>query len=152
MSVVAPALVALALLAAGRQGPPPPEAVRVMVVSLLATDRNREVEPRLEEIAEQIRKKDPTLTGFRVERVTSREVRVGRLEKIKVADDVVVEVTVTEKDPKTGRVSVTLKPPAGGAIDYTCCCGKFFPVCTRYQTPDKDRLIVAVMVRPCPPK
>jgi hypothetical protein len=153
MLVVGPALAALSLATfCPPGGAPAAEPVRVMVLAVIATDRNNQVAPRLEEIAEQMRKHDPSLTGFRIERFTGRPTQVGRTETFKLVEDAVAEVTVTDKDPQTGRVAVTLKPPSGGDIHYTCCCGKFFPVCTRYQTKDKDRLIVAVMVRPCPVK
>jgi hypothetical protein len=36
-----------------------------------------------------------------------------------------------------------------GEVEYTTCCGKFFPIITRYQTKDKERLIIAIRVQPC---
>jgi hypothetical protein len=36
-----------------------------------------------------------------------------------------------------------------GEITYSTICGKCFPIVTRFQTKDRERLIVAVMVRPC---
>jgi hypothetical protein len=32
---------------------------------------------------------------------------------------------------------------------YTSACGKFFPIVTRYQTKERERLIIAIMVRCC---
>ena len=47
------------------------------------------------------------------------------------------------------RVGLTVKAPLQGEIQYTTCCGKFFPIVTRYQTKNKELLIVAIRVQPC---
>ena len=47
------------------------------------------------------------------------------------------------------RVGLTMKAPLQGEIQYTTCCGKFFPIVTRYQTKDKEVLILAIRVQPC---
>jgi hypothetical protein len=36
-----------------------------------------------------------------------------------------------------------------GEITYSCCCGKYFPIITRYQTKDNERLIIAIGVHCC---
>ena len=51
--------------------------------------------------------------------------------------------------PATRDGKKGIPPPLVGEITYMTICGKFFPIVTRYQTKDKDRLIIAVMVKPC---
>jgi hypothetical protein len=147
--------VALAVLLAGLCSSPARAddgKIQVTVISILATDKNTEIDEKLKDIAKEIQKKEPTLTGFKVERITIKPVKIGEKESFNVFDEKTVVVVTLEKNEKDGTVSLTIKPPTVGEITYTCCCGKYFPVITRFQTADKSRLIVAVMARPCPMK
>jgi hypothetical protein len=125
------------------------DKIDVTVLAILATDKNSVVDERLKDIAKEIQKNHPTLTGFRVERVTKKPVKVGDKDSFQLVDEKEVVVALSQRDPATGRVTVTIKPPTVGEITYACCCGKFFPVITRYETKESERLIVAVMVKPC---
>jgi len=123
--------------------------IQVTVVAILATDKNTKVDDKLKDIAKEVQKKEPTLTGFVVERITVKSIKIGEKETFPLVDEKTVVVILAEKNEKDNCVSLTIKPPTLGDITYTCCCGKFFPVVTRYETKDKDRLIVAVMAKPC---
>jgi hypothetical protein len=125
------------------------DKIEVTVLSILASDKNDKIDERLQEVAKEIQKKEPTLVGFRVERVTKKSIKVGDKASFMLADEKEVVVILSERDPKDGRVTVTIKPPTVGDITYSCCCGKFFPVITRHLTKENERLIVAVMVKPC---
>jgi hypothetical protein len=140
-----------ALTAAGCDGPPraAEDKVKVTVVAILATDRNKEIDPRLECIAREVQKMDQSLTGFRLAQLNRKSVAVGATEKFKLVDKETADVVVVHGANAQNRVSLKVKPPQVGEIDYTSCCGKFFPIITRYQTKDKDRLIIAIMVKPC---
>jgi hypothetical protein len=49
-------------------------------------------------------------------------------------------------------MTMTVKPPKLDEITYACACGKFFPIITNHLTPDNERLIIAVMAKPCKKK
>jgi hypothetical protein len=143
-------LLALTLLATPAPAAPPPaeEDVAVTVVAILATDRNQSVEESLQELAREVQKWHSNLTGFRVERTTTRSIKPGGKDTFPLVEEATVSVEVGPRD-KAGRVKLTIRPPEAGEITYSCQCGRYFPVVTRYETKGKDRLIVAVMVKPC---
>ncbi|MGE3809337.1 MAG: hypothetical protein AB7K24_32125 [Gemmataceae bacterium] len=125
------------------------DEIKVVVIAVLASEDSKEVDPKLKCIADKVQKVEPKLTGFRLARTTTRMVAVGRSDKFPLVDDEVVTVTLDRPADEQNRVSVTVKPPNLGAIAYTSCCGKFFPIVTRYQTKKKERLIIAIMVETC---
>jgi hypothetical protein len=147
LSRVAACLVALTAPSAVRCA----EKVQVTVLSILATDKSRKVDDRLKEIAEEVRKKEPKLTGFRLERIYQKSHAPGQCETVKLVDKECVDLCVNEKTDAEGRVTLTIKPPEMGEITYACRCGAFFLVVTNYRTagPNRERLIIAVMARPC---
>jgi hypothetical protein len=123
--------------------------IKVTVVAVLASTTDKTIDKELKELAQEMRKKDPTLTGFVVDRSSSQSMKVGEKATFKFMEKQSVEVELREKNAKTNRVSLTITPPTLGEIAYTTCCGKYFPVCTGYQTKDGKKLIIAVMVAPC---
>jgi hypothetical protein len=135
-------------------GAPPAggEEVRVTVVAILASSdpKNAKVDPRLEEIAREIKKMEPALKGFSLATTSSREVAVGVKEKFELVDDQNATVTVILIKDKDERVRLKIKPPGVREITYRCCCGKYLPIITGYQTRDtRERLIIGVMTSPC---
>ena len=75
---------------------------------------------------------------------------MGRRRSFKLVEDQFVEVTVKHKSKGGDKVCLVVKPPMVGEIKYSTTCGKFFPIVTRYQTKSQERLIIAIMVPPCP--
>ena len=136
--------------------PPAPrageETVRICVVAIVATDRDNLVDHRLRCIAKEVQKKEPTLTGFRLVTLNCKPVAVGGKETFKLVEGETATVEVLQAADEEDRVRLTVKAPLMGEITYGTCCGKYFPMMTRYQTKDKDRLILAVMVKPCSAK
>ncbi len=128
------------------------EKIQVTVVAILATDQNKKVEPRLECLAKEVQKTDPTLTGFRLAKCTCQKMEVGKKFEFPLVEDEVAAVVVKHGCDKEDRVGLTVKAPLVGEIAYSGACGKFFPILTRYQTKDKERLIIAIRVQPCPCK
>lgn len=120
------------------------DAVRVTVMAILATDRNKEVDEDLTDIADRVQKAEPKLTGFRKGRTTALPVGVGGKGTFSLVEEesatVMVDAILKEK------AKMTVKPPTLGAVTYTTAYDKFFPIVTRYETKNKDRLIVAIMV------
>jgi hypothetical protein len=130
----------------------PAQEVRVTIVVILATNQNTHVDCELKCIAREVQKKEPGLTGFRLEDTTRKTLTVGKKEAFPLIDKEVATVLVRQVRKKTEnshRVSLTVKPPCMGGIEYTTCCGKFFPILTRYRTQDKERLIIAIRVQAC---
>jgi hypothetical protein len=123
--------------------------VRVTMVVILATDRNNEVDCELSCLAGEVQKKYPSLTGFRLEEIARKSLAVGKSEKFQLVDDEVATVLVRHAANDKNWVGLTVKAPLQGEIQYTTCCGKFLPIVTRYQTKDKERLIIAIRVQPC---
>jgi hypothetical protein len=148
---IKPVLGALAVVAAFQAVTPKVRAqeVKVTVVTILATKCNNDVDRRLECVAREVRKKEPGLTGFRVERLTCKSVKLGAENSFRLVDNQEATVVVRHGADKNNRVGLTVKPPLMGEVDYTTCCGKFLLIITRYQTKDKERLIIAVRVQPC---
>jgi hypothetical protein len=128
------------------------EKIHVTVVAILATDQNKKVEPRLESLAKEVQKTDPTLTGFRLVKCTCQKLQVGKKFEFPLVEDEAAAVVVKHSCDKEDRVGLTVKAPLVGEIAYSGACGKFFPIMTRYQTKDKERLIIAIRVQPCPCK
>lgn len=126
--------------------------IRVTVVAILATTENTKIDPQLKCIAEKIQEREPTLKGFRVAEMTCRAVAVGKEDTFKLVEDQSVLVVVKQgEDKENKKVGLEVKPPLLGRITYVTCCGKYFPIVTRYLTKDKkERLIIAIKVEPCP--
>jgi hypothetical protein len=139
----------------GTACPPDDDEIEVNVLSILASENRKEVEPKLTEFAKQARKKDSSLTGFRLDRATSKKLKLGETEKFPVAGDQVVEVTINKERNEKGRIVLTIKPPKLAQITYECVCDKYFSMATQhYEGKEKDReqLFIAVMAKPCLPK
>jgi hypothetical protein len=143
LGVVACCLVPLPAAQAG-------EKVKVTIVTILATTRNDKVDPRLKCIAGEVCKKEKGLTGFKLVNMTCQSLATGEKHTFKLLDGQEALVEVQHGANKENRVQLKVKPPLQGEIVYVTVCGKFLPIVTRYTTKDKgDRLIVAVMVKPC---
>jgi hypothetical protein len=141
-------LLTLVALAAGPRARA--DDVRVTVLAITATSQNQDVNPKLKEIAREVQKHEPSLTGFKLGQTTVKTLNVGQQ---KVSFDLVdgekVDITVLAKDDSRQRVTLAFKPPLVGEITYSISYGKYFPLVTRYLTKnDKERLIVAIMVKP----
>jgi hypothetical protein len=128
------------------------EDIRVTVVAILASTENTKIDPQLKCIAEKVQEREPTLKGFRVAEMTNRAVAVGKEDTFKLVEDQTVVVVVKQGEDKDNKkVGLEVKPPLLGKITYVTCCGKYFPIVTRYLTKDKkERLIIAIKVEPCP--
>ena len=135
------------LLGAGPCGPA--EEVKITIAVILATERNNIVDRDVKCVAEAVQKNYPNLTGFRLEKIAWESLAVGTSKKFALVDDEMATVLVRHGADSKNRVGLTMKAPLQGEIQYTTCCGKFFPIVTRYQTKNKEVLIVAIRVQPC---
>src|SRR3954453_18973698 len=109
---------------------PDNKPVSVTVVIVLATEQNKTVDPKLKELAKEVQKRDPKLTGFRLVATESKSIPVGGNATINLTDKQVLKVTVNRAKDENGRITLTLQPPGMDAVNYGCACDKFFPVVT----------------------
>src|SRR5437660_254494 len=70
-------LVIIGVAGASPPAEPPPKRVKVTVVTILATDKNQEVDARLKGIAEEVRKMNPQLKGFKLVSMASKSLGVN---------------------------------------------------------------------------
>jgi len=146
-------LVAALMIAAPDLPTPCPkdEPIKVIVLVILATDKNSDVDDRLQEIAAEVRKKEPQLTGFRLHKTINRSLKIGEATQAELCGNSKVELLINERTDNEGRMTITVKPPKLEEITYACTCGKFFPIITNCH-PENQRLIIAVMAKPCKKK
>jgi hypothetical protein len=123
--------------------------VSVTVVIVLATDRTAAVDPKLKELAREVRKRDPKLTGFKLVATECKSIPVGECATVALTDKQVLKIAVDRSKDENGRVTLTLNPPGMDAVNYACACDKFFPVVTPHRTAAGEQLIIAVMAKPC---
>jgi hypothetical protein len=145
-------LIAVAVaLSAGRAGVDcdSPSPIRVTVVVVLASSHDSTVDPKLVALAREVRKRNRTLTGFRVAVTLQQSIPVGASHTFDLPDKQKLKVTIERPRDQNDRVGLTIRPPGLGEITYTCVCQKFFPVVTPHVTKSGERLIVAVMAKPC---
>ena len=140
-------LVAVWLVAAAAC--PADEPVRVTVVVILASETDAVVDPALVELAKQVQKREPKLTGFKVHAAEAKSIGVGESAKFSLVEKQELQVTVNRPRDERGQIALTIKPPGLENITYGCACDKFFPVVTPYRTSAGEVLILAVMAKPC---
>ncbi|MCX7701935.1 MAG: hypothetical protein N2039_13745 [Gemmataceae bacterium] len=118
------------------------------MVAILATSEHDRIDPRLKELAEQVRRKHPEWTGFEVAHQNRGKLRQGTPEKFRLVGDAFAEVTWKGFDPD-GRTVLSVVLPTLDEFTYSCACTKFLPVVTHHRTESGKRLIVALNVQPC---
>jgi hypothetical protein len=148
---------AVALLLVAFAAPLRADDFEVTVVAILASDRHKEIDPKIKPLAEEIRKKDQSLTGWKIARQSRETLQLNQKHSFKLVDDINADVTVLAREDKDKekdkRIRVNVKAPHAGEVTYSTVPDKFFPVLTRYQTDkDKERLVYAVMVKVLPAK
>lgn len=119
------------------QAQPLPKKVKVTVVVVLASDRCTYVDPRLQCIADEVRKKDETLTGFSMPSMAWKSVDVNEKVRFPLIEGREVEVVVHACVDKQNRICLAVTPPMQSEIVYRVVCGKFLPIVTRCYTQEK---------------
>jgi hypothetical protein len=125
------------------------ENIQVSVVAILATARNKHVDEHIKCVAEAVRKQEPSWTGFQEVRTTRKSLPVGEQAAFPLVDDRVVHVRVDSGCTKDNWVGLTLQGTGLGELTYSVRCGRCVPIRTPYYTKDRDRLFLAVTVKPC---
>lgn len=127
----------------------PAEKVKVTVVVILASEGKPEVDPRLDKIAQEIRKRNPNLNRFQLKSINCRSLKVDEKASVNLVDDKKAQIVVKQGADTDNRVGLAVTVPDQGEIVYRTACGKFLPIVTRYQTKMRERLILAIRVQPC---
>jgi hypothetical protein len=122
---------------------------RLTVVVVLATEKNKAVEPKLAALAAEVRKLHGDLTGFRVESVLQKSLAPGESHTFELIDKQKLVVKVDKPKDKEGKVGLTVTPPGLDEVSYTCTCDKFFPLVTPHRTKAGEQLILAILAKPC---
>jgi hypothetical protein len=139
------------LLCYGLMGDPsPPQTpVRVTIVVVLADNQPGGVDPLLEELAREIRKREPQLRRFRIHAIEAQSILPARQGVFTLVDKQQAVIRVEAYPDEKGRARLTLTAPGIDQLTYSCVCDKYFPVVTNYRTAQGERLIVAIMAKPC---
>jgi hypothetical protein len=103
-------------------------------------------------IAREVQRIRPELTSFRLAKMSCKSVPIRGMETFELVGDKQADVTVLKAVDAQNKVQLKVTPPTLGEITYTTTCGKFFPIVTRYQSANKEWLIIAVRVQPCKDK
>jgi hypothetical protein len=147
-------LVLAIAVAANAPACPPADEIDVKVVAILASPHHTEVDKKLTEFAKHVQKKDPLLTGFKLDRTIEDTLKLGETKKFTVSGGQIVEVTVNKDRNEKGRITLTIKPPRLGQITYECVCDKFFSIATEHyegKGNDRAQLFIAIKASPCGP-
>ncbi|MCU0703480.1 MAG: hypothetical protein MUF18_05830 [Fimbriiglobus sp.] len=123
--------------------------VRVTVVVVLATTENNVVDKKLTDLATEVQKRYPELVGFKFGDTVQKSIAVGGSHTFSLLEEQSLKVTIDAAKDKNGRVGLTVVPPGGNEVSYTCVCDKFFPLMTAYKTKDGRKLILAIGAKPC---
>src|SRR5919198_5191174 len=73
------------------------DEIEVKVLAILASEHHTKVHPKLAEFAKQVRKKDPSLKGFKLDRTTAEPFKLGETKKFPMPGGDDVEVTVNKE-------------------------------------------------------
>ncbi len=123
--------------------------VRVTVVVVLATAENNVVDKKLSDLATEVQKLYPDLVGFKLNETLQKTIPVGESFTFDLLEKQTLKVTIDKPKDKNGRVGLTVTPPGGEAVSYTCACDKFFPLMTTYKTKCGAKVLVAIGAKPC---
>lgn len=126
-----------------------PRKVRVTLVVILASEKDRSTDKKLESIAAEVRKAHPRLKGFKMLNLSNKSLAVGEADKFDLVEDQQACITVLRTADKFDRVRLKVGPPMMGEITYSTPCGKFLPILTPYRTKNNEHVLIAVRVQPC---
>src|SRR5687767_8371389 len=83
---------------------PPADEIEVRVLGILASEHKKDVDPKLTEFAKHVQKKQPALTGFKLDHTEEHTLKLGETKKIKTSGGEVVEVTINKERNEKGRI------------------------------------------------
>jgi hypothetical protein len=123
--------------------------VKVTVVVVFASEKGDKVDEQVQCIAREVQKRNPQLKSFRMGCMKKQSLAVDEKGTFKLCEGQTVDVVVKRPADEKKWVELAVTAPKQGELGYRVLCGKFFPIITRYETQNKERLILAVRVEPC---
>src|SRR5262249_50081427 len=92
------------------------DEVKVTVVAVLATSKNKDVDPKCACLPKEVQKNYPELTGFKIKRCSCQELSVGDSFNFPSGVDdkgvpVTIPVSIKKGKGKDDRIGLTVKPP-----------------------------------------
>jgi len=142
-------IVFAALLLAGGLRASHAEDINVSILVVLASEEHKNIDDKIKAVAEEIQKKNPKLTGFRLDRTINQTLEPGKTHKMILIDKAELEIVADKRREGEDKITLTVTPPTLGRIVYTCACGKYMPMLTQYTNDRKERLVIVVMAKPC---
>lgn len=126
------------------------ESVRVVVVVVFASEGKEFVDSKLTALAEEVQKRAPKLNHFHLAASLQKSIAPGHSHTFALPDKQSLKVTVERSQDKNEKICLTIEPPGTGEVTYACLCSKFVPIVTPYTTQAGERMILAIMAKPCP--
>jgi hypothetical protein len=125
------------------------ENIQVTVLAIVATDRDTKIDHEVKCIAELVRKKHPSLTGFSLVRTTCKSIPVGGQDTFPLLPGQDATICITSGVGKDNKASLTVKGPGRDEMMCSVICGKCLPLKTTHVTKDGGLLFLAILIRPC---
>ena len=152
MNVIGCVLLAGVSLAMVAAGDGPAGKVKVTLVVILASEEGDRIDKRLIAIADEVRAKNPKLKSFQLKSMECRSIGKDEKADFQTVDGKKAVFVLKHCADKSGKICLAVTAPNQGEIVYESACGKFLPIITRYETQNKERLILAIRVQPCKPE
>jgi hypothetical protein len=125
------------------------EYIRVTVVVVLGSTKHERVDKKLADFVKQMAEIDQTLTGFVIHEVLQQSIEAGKSHDFELLDEHTLTVGIDKSIGDGKRVGLSVQMKDGQKVSYTCTCNKYFPMMTHLKTKDEERVIVAIMAKPC---
>lgn len=127
----------------------PPAKVKVTLVVILASEKGNAVDKALTAIAEEVQAIKPNLTSFKLKTMECKSLAKDEKAELNTVEGQKVQFVLRQCANKKSKVCLAVTAPNQGEIVYESICGKFLPIITRYETKNRERLILAICVMPC---
>jgi hypothetical protein len=124
-------------------------AIKITLVVILASEEGDKIDPRLKAIAAEVQTLNPNLKSFCLKSMQSKSLKPGEKVSMPLVESKEATLVVMRGANKENLVILAVTAPSMGEFEYQTVCGKFLPIVTRYQTKNRERLILAIRVQPC---
>jgi hypothetical protein len=119
------------------QAKQPEPKVKVTVVVILASERCQFIDPLLKNVAAELQKTEPKLSGFRLVSMTDMSLAGDAKGSFVTVEGEKAEVQVKQCMDKDNKVCLVVTPPLQNEIEYKTVCGKFLAIVTHYKTKER---------------
>lgn len=126
-----------------------PPKVKVTLVVILASEKGNVIDKALTAIAEEVQAISPNLKSFKIKTMECKSMAKDEKAELTTVEGQKVQFVLRQCANKNSKVCLAVTAPDQGEIVYESACGKFLPIITRYETKNRERLILAIRVMPC---